>query len=96
MKYIVEKGIQHLLVDIPSIDRMHDDGRLANHRLFWGVAPGVREAGSQTRTDKTITEMIFVDDKIGDGLYLLDLQVPAWQSDCAPSNPVLYPLTSNT
>ena len=27
--------IQHLVVDIPSIDRMEDDGILGNHRIFW-------------------------------------------------------------
>jgi kynurenine formamidase len=94
MRYVVDKGFQHLLVDVPSIDRMQDAGRLANHRLFWNVAMGSKEAGADTRTDKTITEMIFVDDSVLDGLYLLDLQVPAWHSDAAPSNPVLYPLMS--
>ena len=95
MRYIVDKAFQHLLVDIPSIDRMHDQGKLANHRLFWNVVPGSIEAGPETRTDKTITEMIFVDPGVADGLYLLDLQVPAWHSDAAPSNPVLYPLMSD-
>ncbi len=27
------------------------------------------------------------------GLYLLDLQVPAFGTDAAPSRPVLYPVT---
>lgn len=95
MRHIVDKAFEHLLVDMPSIDRVHDQGRLANHRLFWNIASGSKEAGPETRTDKTVTEMIFVDDSVVDGLYLLDLQVPAWHSDAAPSNPVLYPLTSN-
>lgn len=93
MRHIVDKGFRHLLVDFPSIDRMNDGGRLANHRLFWNLAPGSAAAGPAARTDRTVTEMIFVDDGIADGLYLLDLQVPAWHSDAAPSNPVLYPLT---
>ncbi|MDA0652583.1 MAG: cyclase family protein [Proteobacteria bacterium] len=93
MRHIVDEGFRHLLVDFPSIDRTHDQGALANHRLFWNVAPGSKETGPETRTDKTVTEMIFVDDRVADGLYLLDLQVPAWHSDAAPSNPVLYPLT---
>lgn len=92
MSLIVETDIRHLLVDFPSIDKMHDHGMLANHRLFWAVAAGSKEAAPDTRTDKTITEMIFVDDSVEDGLYLLDLQVPVWDSDAAPSNPVLYPL----
>ena len=96
MRFIVDKEFRHLLVDFPSIDKMHDQGKLANHHLFWNVAMGSKEAGLETRTDKTVTEMIFVDDNIVDGLYLLDLQVPAWHSDAAPSNPVLYPLMSNS
>ena len=39
--------------------------------------------------------MIFVEDSVQDGLYLLDLQVPMWHSDAAPSNPVLYPLQAD-
>jgi len=27
-------GLMHLLVDLPSIDRMFDDGKLLNHRIF--------------------------------------------------------------
>ncbi|MFW8363462.1 hypothetical protein, partial [Klebsiella pneumoniae] len=34
---IVELGVQHLLVDIPSIDRLYDGGRMDNHRRFWGL-----------------------------------------------------------
>jgi arylformamidase len=96
MRHIVDAAFQHLLVDFPSIDRMHDRGKLANHRLFWNVAPGSKQASPETRTDKTITEMIFVDDGVADGLYLLDLQVPTWHSDAAPSNPVLYALMSDS
>ncbi len=43
--------------------------------------------------DKTITEMIFVDDEIRDGLYLLNLQMPAFPTDAAPCRPVIYALT---
>jgi hypothetical protein len=31
-------------------------------------------------------------DECADGLYLLDLQVPAFATDAAPSRPVLYPI----
>lgn len=96
IRHMVAVGIEHLLVDIPSIDKMHDEGRLTNHRLFWDVAPGATAPGPETRMDKTVTEMIFVDDAVVDGLYLLDLQVPAWQSDAVPSNPVLYPLLNES
>ncbi|MDQ7051230.1 MAG: cyclase family protein [Enterobacterales bacterium] len=34
MDYIFERGVQHLLVDFPSVDKMYDDGLLSNHRIF--------------------------------------------------------------
>ena len=39
-----------------------------------------------------VTELAYVPDSVADGLYLLDLQVPAFGADAAPSRPVLYPL----
>ena len=35
MKYIVSLGIKHLLVDMPSVDRLFDDGILSAHNIFW-------------------------------------------------------------
>ena len=93
MHYLVERGVQHLLVDIPSIDKMHDEGRLTNHHIFWHVPEGTHEATRDTRVNKTVTEMIFVDDEISDGLYLLNLQVPAFCADAAPCRPVVYALS---
>ncbi len=93
MSELAECAIRHLLVDLPSIDPMHDGGRLANHRIFWNVPPGTHQAAPDTRLDRTITEMIFVDDGIADGLYLLNLQAPAFAAHAVPSHPVIYPLT---
>jgi hypothetical protein len=42
--------------------------------------------------DATITEMIFVDDSIADGLYLINMQIASFESDASPSKPVLYKL----
>ncbi len=92
MSYLADGAIRHLLVDLPSIDPMRDGGKLANHRIFWNVPPGTHEAAPDTRLDRTITEMIFVDDGIADGLYLLNLQAPAFATHAAPSHPVIYPL----
>lgn len=89
MEYIVDCGFKHLLVDTPSIDRLFDDGMLANHRIFWNVEPGRREVNANTRTDSTITEMIYVPNGIEDGEYLLNLQIAPFESDCAPSRPIL-------
>lgn len=89
MEYIVECGFKHLLVDMPSIDRLFDDGKLANHRIFWNVEPGSREVNADTRINSTITEMIYVPSEVADGEYLLNLQIAPFESDCAPSRPVL-------
>lgn len=92
MGYLSGRGVSHLLVDMPSIDRMNDGGYLTNHHIFWNVPAGRHELTPESRTDRTVTEMVFVDDSIADGLYLLNLQLPAFVSDAAPSRPVLYPL----
>ncbi|MGH8495144.1 MAG: cyclase family protein [Gammaproteobacteria bacterium] len=89
---VVNAGIEHLLVDLPSIDRYHDDGKLAAHRVFWGLPTGSRRASDATREKATITEMIFVPDAVADGDYLLNLQLPPFATDAAPSRPLLFPL----
>jgi arylformamidase len=90
--YLTDVGVEHLLVDFPSIDRMRDQGTLSNHRLFWNVPPSSRTLSGKTGSRKTVTEMILVPDGIPDGLYLLDIAVPAFLSDAAPCRPVIYPL----
>lgn len=89
MHFIVECGFKHLLVDLPSIDRIFDDGKLLNHRLFWNVEPGSFEVNSETRRNSTITELIYVPNDVPDGEYLLNLQIAPFDSDCAPSRPIL-------
>ena len=88
MKYINELGVKHLLVDMPSVDRLDDDGKLSNHRIFWAVAPGVKNATPPS--PKTITELIKVPETAFDGIYILNLQVAAFICDAAPSRPLLY------
>jgi kynurenine formamidase len=90
--YLTERGIEHLLVDFPSLDKMYDEGRLTNHHRFWNVPERHQALTSETQIFKTVTEMIFVPDHIQDGLYLLDLQIPAFLSDAAPCRPIIYPL----
>ncbi len=94
MTWIVEQGIEHLLLDLPSVDKMYDEGMLTNHHLFWNVPERTHAMTPQVHKHKTITEMIFVDDQIVDGMYLLNLQLPAFVSDAAPSRPILYALNS--
>ena len=92
MRYIRERGVQHLLVDIPSIDKMYDDGHMVCHHIFWQVAADTHRLTEQSLTEHSVTEMIFVPDDIEDGLYLLNLQLPAFDSDAAPCRPLLLPL----
>ena len=89
MEFIVECGFKHLLVDLPSIDRIFDDGKLTNHRIFWNVEPRSREINAATRINSTITELIYVPNEVADGEYLLNLQIAPFASDCSPSRPVL-------
>jgi kynurenine formamidase len=95
MEYLVERGVEHILVDFPSVDKMYDEGLLANHHLFWGVNEGTYTLTATSQPHKTITEMIFVEDEIDDGSYLLNIQIPAFMSDAAPSRPVIYPMIKN-
>jgi len=92
MDYIFERGVQHLMVDFPSVDKMYDDGLLSNHRIFWRLPERSHDLDEQTLTHKTISEMVFIHDAIKDGFYLCDLQVPAINTDAVPSRPMLYPL----
>ena len=92
MKYIVEAGVEHLLVDLPSVDRSHDEGKLNAHHLFWNITAGHHVEVSNSMVNKTITEMIYLEEEIADGPYLLNLQIAPFVSDAAPSRPLLYPL----
>ena len=87
MGYIVSLGVKHLLVDTPSVDRLFDDGHLSAHNIFWETKG--KEFNLNTQ-NKTITEMIFIPSSMEDGTYLLNLQIPAFVSDAAPSRPILY------
>lgn len=80
---LVEKGVQHLLVDLPSIDKEDDGGALLSHKAFWGYPDALR-------VEATITEFIFVPNAVEDGSYFLNLQVAPIENDASPSRPVLY------
>ncbi len=83
MEFLVQKGLKHLLVDLPSVDREDDAGKLECHRKFWE---------GQRAHDCTITELIYVPAEAMDGLYLLNLQLGPMDGDAAPSRPVIYAL----
>ena len=92
MRWVVERDVSSLVVDLPSLDRAEDDGRLEAHRTYWGLPAGARSASEARRARSLVTELAYVPEPLTDGLYLLDLQVPAFATDAAPSRPVLYPL----
>lgn len=87
--FIREIGIQHLLIDLPSVDREEDEGKLLAHKAFWNVK-NVNNLNADARLNCTITEMIFVSNDIEDGNYLLNLQIASFENDASPSKPILY------
>lgn len=87
--YIREIGIQHLLIDLPSVDREEDEGKLLAHKAFWNVK-NVTKLNPDARLSCTITEMIYVEDAISDGSYILNLQIASFENDASPSKPILY------
>ena len=92
MQYLCSLGVKHLLVDLPSVDRALDEGKLSAHHVYWNMPFGTHDLIPEAAIDKTITEMIFVPDTIVDGQYLLNIQIPPFEADAAPSRPFLYKL----
>nr|WP_299383017.1 cyclase family protein [Allomuricauda sp.] len=83
MDFLVSNEVLHILVDLPSVDKEKDGGALQSHRAFWNM-DGI------PRRNATITEFVFVENKIKDGRYLLNLQVAPFENDASPSRPVLF------
>ncbi len=90
-EFLVARGIEHLVVDLPSIDRSHDEGRLTAHRVFFGLPRGSRSLALAGRSQSTVTELAYIPTAVADGPYLLEIQVPAIGGDAVPSRPLLYP-----
>lgn len=89
-RLIVERGIEHLVLDVPSADRADDGGQLCAHRIFFGLPPGSRTLLEAARPQCTITELAYIPELISDGAWLLALQVPRIAGDALPSQPLLY------
>ena len=88
LRNISDSGIKHLVLDLPSIDRMSDNGILGNHRIFWG--DGNDPKGEVNLDSKnTITELAFIPNEVQDGFYFLNIQIPHFECDAAPSRPIL-------
>lgn len=91
--YLREIGVNHLLIDLPSVDKEHDEGKLLAHKAFWKVSD-VNKLNADARLECTITEMVYVPDSVSDGSYLLNLQIASFENDASPSKPVLYAIQS--
>ncbi|EHQ42924.1 cyclase family protein [Myroides odoratus] len=87
--FLREKGIKHLLIDLPSVDKEKDEGKLAAHKAFWNVKD-VNEVNNDAQFDATITELIYVADEVADGMYILNIQIASFVNDASPSKPILY------
>ncbi len=81
--YLRTKNIKHLLIDLPSVDKEKDNGELLCHHAFWNTA-------GKLRKDATITELIYVPNRVKDGAYFLNLQISSFENDASPSKPILY------
>lgn len=87
VQFLIDNGVEHLLIDSPSVDKEEDGGALISHHTFW-------EYPNNTQTQRTITELIFVPDSIVDGAYFLNIQIAAFENDASPSKPILYAIKS--
>lgn len=85
MQWIVSRGVQHLVVDLPSVDREQDGGKLAAHHIFWNYP-------EHPRKQATITELVYVPEHVKDGAYLCNVQVSSIELDASPSKVLLFPL----
>jgi kynurenine formamidase len=90
---LVERGIEHVVVELPSIDREDDGGRLCAHRIFFGLPPGGVRLADAARAHCTVTELASVPEVAADGSFLLQLALPAIAGDAVPSRPLLWPAT---
>ncbi len=90
MEYIVSLNVKHLLMDIPSVDRTFDEGKLTAHHIFWNVPFESHDIDKDKHSIKTITEMIYAENDIEDGRYLMNIQIPNFVADAAPSRVLIY------
>ena len=84
MKWIVNQGIEHLVIDLPSVDKEEDEGKLLAHKAFWNYP------GDEPRIHSTITELVYIPNEITDGIYLLNVLIASFEMDASPSKLLLY------
>jgi len=82
--YMKSLEINHLVVDLPSIDKFDDGGKLGNHQIFWNL--------NGLPNNNTITELAFIKNEIKDDLYLLSINILNLNLDASPCRPIIYPI----
>jgi arylformamidase len=87
MELINELGIEHLMVDLPSVDREMDLGKLSTHHIFWNYP-------AKPAFHKTISELLYIPTILQDGTYLIHLQIISLESDASPSKILAHKIYS--
>jgi len=72
-----------LLVDLSSVDKEKDEGKLLADNVFWNTK-------ERLRMQATITEFTFVPNEVKDGSFFFNLMIAPFENDASPSKPVLY------
>lgn len=85
LKQIRERGVQHFITNLPSVDKEEDGGALLAHHAFWNY-PEILDR------ERTITELAHLPPDLKPGYYMLNLQVAHFNNDASPSRPVIYPV----
>lgn len=86
-EWLLARGIQHLLLDVPSVDRIDEGGHLTPHRVLWACPAARCHRRGETADQRHRAD---VRRRQRPKRPLLDLQVAPFAADVAPSRPVLY------
>ncbi len=81
--FLRDSGVNHLLIDLPSVDKERDEGRLLAHKAFWTYP-------ENPRTHATITELIFIPEEVKDGRYFMNMQIASLENDASPSKILIF------
>lgn len=81
--FLKDSGINHLLIDLPSVDKEKDAGKLLSHKAFWTYP-------EQPRLNATITELIYIPKAVHDGKYFMNIQIASLENDASPSKVLLF------
>ena len=87
MDLIVKSGIEHLIINTPSVDKEEDGGDLESHHIFWNY-----KQNGNPRLNATITELANFPKDLEAGSYIVEIQIAPIHSDASPSRIFLYPI----